>query len=140
MVEARERRGLPLSRLLLTGGLWVVLAASPLLAADEDAQAPEVAAEDSPVQVPPAESRENKRLLTLAFGMLAAILIFGALFLALVVLWGNRARRLARSELPPVSKQDELWFLKPKKSAGEPDEPGGPLPPGPAPGSSDPTE
>jgi len=140
MVEARERRGLGLSPLLLAGGVWVVLVSSPVLAADDDAQARDVAAEDSPAQVPPPESRANKRLLTLAFGMLAAILIGGALFLTLVVLWGNRARRLARSQLPPVSKQDELWFLKPKKNAGDPDEPEGQMPPGPTPGSPGPTE
>jgi len=56
----------------------------------------------------------KKRSLWLAFLMLGGIIIGGTLLLTLVVMWGNRTRRLARRPLPPVAQRDELWFLKPK--------------------------
>jgi hypothetical protein len=52
-----------------------------------------------------------------AFAMLAAIIMGGTLLLLLVVMWGNRARRLARKPLPTVARRDDLWFLKPKPTA-----------------------
>jgi hypothetical protein len=77
----------------------------------------------------------RKEALTLGFIMLGSIIIGGTILLALVVMWGNRTRRLARSPLPPVAERDELWFLKPKKGSeiqetdtgksGDPVEPGG---------------
>jgi hypothetical protein len=57
----------------------------------------------------------KKRAVSLGFLMIAGILVAGAFLLVLVVTWGNRTRRLARSPLPPIVKPDELWFLKPKK-------------------------
>jgi hypothetical protein len=62
-----------------------------------------------------ADTEAKKQALTLAFIMLASIIFGGTILLILVVLWGNRARRLARSPLPEVADRDELWFLKPKK-------------------------
>lgn len=58
--------------------------------------------------------------------MWAGIIFGGVILLALVVMWGNRTRRLARSPLPPVAKRDELWFLKPKPPAGDDAEAGPP--------------
>jgi hypothetical protein len=66
-----------------------------------------------------ADPQSKKQALTLGFIMLGCIIVGGTMLLALVVMWGNRTRRLARSPLPPVSKRDELWFLKPKKNADE---------------------
>lgn len=63
----------------------------------------------------PIDPRLKKQAVSLGFFMIAVILAAGTLLLVLVVTWGNRARRLARSPLPPVGKPDELWFLKPKK-------------------------
>lgn len=109
--------------LLLAVGCWLIVAVAPLRSAegeretgDDAAGQPPAVADEPPPHSPSAEGLPARRMLTFAFGMLAAILIGGTLLLALVVLWGNRARRLARSPLPPVSKQDDLWFLKPKKS------------------------
>lgn len=63
----------------------------------------------------PIDPRLKKQAVSLGFFMIAVILAAGTLLLVLVVTWGNRTRRLARSPLPPVGKPDELWFLKPKK-------------------------
>jgi hypothetical protein len=65
------------------------------------------------------DTQVRNQSLSFGFVMLGGIIVGGTLLLALVVIWGNRTRRMARSPLPPVSKRDELWFLKPKK---EPDE------------------
>jgi hypothetical protein len=70
-----------------------------------------------------ADTQAKKQALSFGLVMLAGIIVGGTMLLTLVVVWGNRARRLARSPLPAVSKRDELWFLKPKKDAGE--DPGG---------------
>ena len=67
------------------------------------------------------DPQSKVQAVTLAFIMLAGIIMAGALFLALVVVWGNRTRRLARTPLPPVAERDELWFLKPDKSSEEPE-------------------
>ena len=64
----------------------------------------------------------KKNAVWLAFMMWAGIIFGGAILLALVVMWGNRTRRLARSPLPPVAKRNELWFLKPKSPADNADE------------------
>lgn len=66
----------------------------------------------------------KKKAVWLAFAMWAGIVFGGVILLALVVMWGNRTRRLARSPLPPIAKRDELWFLKPKPSADAPPPPG----------------
>ena len=61
----------------------------------------------------------KKNAVWLAFMMWAGIIFGGVILLALVVMWGNRTRRLARSPLPRVAKRDELWFLKPKPPADD---------------------
>jgi hypothetical protein len=68
----------------------------------------------APGELLAGEADVKKRSLWLAFFMLAGIIVGGTLLLALVVMWGNRTRRLARRPLPPVAQRDELWFLKPK--------------------------
>jgi hypothetical protein len=72
----------------------------------------------------PPDPQARTQALSLGFILLACIIVGGALLLTLVVTWGNRTRRLARSPLPPVSERDELWFLKNKKPLpeGESDE------------------
>jgi hypothetical protein len=66
-----------------------------------------------------ADLPAKNQALTFAFVMLGCIIVGGAMLLALVVIWGNRTRRLAQSPLPPIAKRDELWFLKPKKESPE---------------------
>jgi hypothetical protein len=66
-----------------------------------------------------ADPMTKNQLLSFAFVMLACIIVGGAMLLALVVIWGNRTRRMAQSPLPPIAKRDELWFLKPKKEADD---------------------
>jgi hypothetical protein len=89
-------------------------------AADDDqraALAPEKSPEDASRSPPDPQARTQA--LSLGFFLLACIIVGGALLLTLVVTWGNRTRRLARSPLPPVSERNELWFLKPKKPQPE---------------------
>jgi len=66
-----------------------------------------------------ADPLAKNQTLMFAFVMLACIIVGGTMLLALVVIWGNRTRRLAQSPLPPIAKRDELWFLKPKKEPPE---------------------
>jgi hypothetical protein len=66
-----------------------------------------------------AEPLAKNQALMFAFVLLGCIIVGGAMLLALVVIWGNRARRMAQSPLPPVAKRNELWFLKPKKEAAD---------------------
>ena len=126
----RLSRVLPL---LIIGGLWLCLVPDPVLSAEP--QTPEASVDETtPSSV--NGHHANPREVALGFGMLAAILIVGVLLLLVVVLWGNRTRRLARSPLPPVTKQDELWYLKPKKPEDEsqaepPASSPGPVPPQP---------
>lgn len=89
-------------RVVARGLVWclVLLAAAEAFAA--------------PGELLTSEADVKKRSLWLAFFMLAGIIIGGTMLLALVVMWGNRTRRLARRPLPPVAQRDELWFLKPK--------------------------
>jgi hypothetical protein len=68
---------------------------------------------------PPPDPQARTYALSVGFVLLGCIIVGGALLLTLVVTWGNRARRAARSPLPPVSERDELWFLKPKKPLPE---------------------
>jgi hypothetical protein len=73
----------------------------------------------SPDQSSAADLQKKNQTLSFAFVMLGCIIVGGAMLLALVVIWGNRTRRLAQSPLPPIAKRDELWFLKPRKEAGD---------------------
>jgi hypothetical protein len=84
---------------------------------------------DESVQPGAGTTHSKREALSFGLVMLAGIILGGAMLLVLVVVWGNRARRLARSPLPPVAKRDELWFLKPKKDSGE--DPGNPSESGP---------
>lgn len=57
--------------------------------------------------------------------MIGGILIAGVGLISLVMIWGNRMRRIARQPLPTVAPRDELWYLKNKKrdqtqNTGEP--------------------
>lgn len=60
----------------------------------------------------PVDDLQARRAITSAVVMLAAILICGVGLIAMVLLWGNRARRIARQTLPKVAPRDELWYLK----------------------------
>jgi hypothetical protein len=116
---------------VLAAGLCVcLLVAGPALAAEGlDDEEPEPAANDEidllPRSSEPA-TQSKKKALSVGFYLLGCLIVGGSLFLVLVVMWGNRTRRLARSPLPPVSKRDELWFLKPKKSPNDADAQGEP--------------
>jgi hypothetical protein len=103
--------------------LWLVIAGQPdfvvaqvpnensdTLAVNESADS------DSPMAIDP---ELKKHAVWLALLMWAGIIFGGVILLALVVMWGNRTRRLARSPLSPVAKRDELWFLKPKPPADD---------------------
>ena len=116
------RWSVPYRVLLLALGLWLALFAQrPPVQADEAGADREATASPQGAEQAPRSSSGNeqtkRQALSFAFVMLAGIIVGGALLLALVVLWGNRTRRLAQSPLPPVSKRDELWYLKSKKDS-----------------------
>jgi hypothetical protein len=108
--------------------LWLVIAGQPELAMaqvpQENSDTPAVS--DLPdITLPLATDPDlKKNAVWLALMMWGGIIFGGVILLTLVVMWGNRTRRLARSPLPPVAKRDELWFLKPKPPAGEAGETG----------------
>ena len=125
-MTSSDRRRILSIRSALLGGLWLcLLAAGPVFAAaglEEDGPNSKVTdATDVPPRSGESASPSKKRALSLGFFLLGCLIVGGSLFLAIVVMWGNRTRRLARSPLPPVSNRDELWFLKPKKSPGNTD-------------------
>lgn len=86
-------------------------------------------ADEAPVAERPAaqapltdDEREADKQQRATAGLMAlcGILIGGLMFLALVMIWGARLRRLARRELPAQKTlQNDLWFLKPPKSPRE---------------------
>jgi hypothetical protein len=126
-VIARFFRRSPWHRLpvLVGGALLSLLAVAPLIAdepASDDPQSANSVGEE-PLRTGVAGVRSKQEALSFALVMLAGIIMGGAMLLILVLVWGNRARRLARRPLPPVSRRDELWFLKPTKEFG--DDPGG---------------
>jgi hypothetical protein len=61
-------------------------------------------------------SDEKQRRAMAGLMALCGILVGGLGFVALVMIWGARLRRMARRELPPQKTlQNDLWFLKPPK-------------------------
>jgi hypothetical protein len=109
--------------------LWLVVASQPDLAVGQVPQkssdTPTANEAVNPAQPFVVDPQLKKNTVWLAFVMWGGIIFGGAILLTLVVMWGNRTRRLARSPLPPVAKRDELWFLKPKPPAADAD-PAGP--------------
>jgi hypothetical protein len=76
------------------------------------------AAEAEPHSPAPAFNEpEARRAFDAGVLMLATILIAGVGLMALILLWGSRARRIARQPLPTVAPRDELWYLKNKKES-----------------------
>ena len=111
---------------LMVVGLWFGRTVRSDEPAADDTQRPARAANErvDDANRSPPDPQARTYALSVGFVLLACIIVGGALLLTLVVTWGNRARRAARSPLPPVSERDELWFLKPKKPLpeGESDE------------------
>jgi hypothetical protein len=112
---AVSRRG---SQTILVGCcLCLCLAAAPRLQADPAEAEVRVKADATPDNSGPPQKSDpelRRKAIGQAFAMLAVIIMGGTLLLLLVVMWGNRARRLARKPLPTVARRDDLWFLKPK--------------------------
>ncbi len=103
---------------------WLWLLIPNPVRSDEraESESPAKAAENETADPSCAEGIDTpakRQALSLGLFMLGGIIVTGTLLLILVVMWGNRTRRLAQSALPPVAKRDELWFLKPKKDSAE---------------------
>jgi len=62
-----------------------------------------------------AEQKQQRSLVTAAFGLLMGIALIGVLMLMFVVVLGKRTRRIARKAAPPQSEVDELWYLRAEK-------------------------
>ena len=101
----------------------------PALAAPAVPRAIAEVAEDARPESPSETDYDDEKARGQAYQagvlMIGGILIAGVGLLALVMIWGNRMRRIARQPLPPVAPRDELWFLRNKKpgpqaTAGEP--------------------
>jgi H+/gluconate symporter-like permease len=93
----------------------LVVATSPLFAG-EPVDATTLVVQDVKPGTADAEI-EKQREVTIGLMALVGILVGGLVFLAVVMIWGARLRRIARAELPPQrTLQNELWFLKPPKS------------------------
>jgi hypothetical protein len=117
-----RRRLSPKHAVVVIAALWLDQIAVGLSHAEESRAGGDRAAATpseprSPDQSSAADRQKKNQTLSFAFVMLGCIIVGGAMLLALVVIWGNRTRRLAQSPLPPIAKRDELWFLKPKKEA-----------------------
>jgi hypothetical protein len=124
VIPRRRTRSFRSRALFIVGGLVLFLFAVEPVFPEEPAGNDHAAQSEEPGQglsghanAPDAQARNQA--LSFGFVMLGGIIVGGTLLLALVVIWGNRTRRMARSPLPPVSKRDELWFLKPKKDPDE---------------------
>jgi hypothetical protein len=96
----------------------VVLLATSALCEDQPVAEQTPAAEPAkPVASADDETEKHQRAL-LGLMALCGILIGGLGFLAVVMIWGARLRRMVRRELPPQKTlQNELWFLKPPKAS-----------------------
>jgi hypothetical protein len=127
-----NRRG-PLARLAVWGCLWLVLSRGAA-AVGQEPESPEPTAggqADSSPETGPANPRQQpadrdaarQRAYSLGVVMIGGILILGVGLVALVLLWGNRMRRIARQPLPKVAPRDELWYLKSKKEPAAESEP-----------------
>jgi hypothetical protein len=118
------RRLSPKHVVVVVAAMWLgQFAVEPAFAAEapagDTAEAAEPSERPSPGQSSATDLQKKNQALSFAFVMLGCIIVGGAMLLALVVIWGNRTRRLAQSPLPPIAKRDELWFLKPRKEAGD---------------------
>jgi hypothetical protein len=70
----------------------------------------------------PRQDEARRQAKDLGIVLLGGILIIGTALVAFVMIWGHRIRRTAREPLPPVSRLNELWFLKPQHRPGPAEE------------------
>jgi hypothetical protein len=63
-------------------------------------------------------ARQARGIAIAAVYLVVGIAMVGALLIALVMLWGARMRRGARTRLPPTPPPDPLWHLKPRREPG----------------------
>lgn len=101
--------------------LAVLLSGSVLAQEQPAAASKPAAAEDRKVDEPNQEAKE--RVATVAISLFALVAFAGLALLALVIFWGYRTRRIARSPLPPARQLDPFWYLRAeKRPPGEDDE------------------
>ena len=102
--------------------LVVVVSVLLSLAVQEQpaAAAPEQARPAQAVEEPDAEAKEH--VVTAAIFLLGLIAFVGLVLLALVIFWGYRTRRIARTPLPRTTQPDPFWYLRPDKNAPPADE------------------
>ena len=77
-------------------------------------------AQDGEGQEPGAEDKE--RVAAAAIFLLVLVVFTGLALLALVIFWGYRTRRIARSPLPAARQSDPFWYLRPEKGQRDGDE------------------
>ena len=66
--------------------------------------------------------QDKERVVTAATFLLALIAFAGLVLLALVMFWGYRTRRIARTPLPRTTQPDPFWYLRADKQAPPQDE------------------
>ena len=59
--------------------------------------------------------KEEEKAKNVGVVLLAGVAILGVFLMAMVLVWGNRVRRMTRRPLPTQCRGDELWYLRPKK-------------------------
>ena len=64
----------------------------------------------------PIDDEEKQRAATAAVYLAAGVAFVGILLIALVLIWGVRVRRLARTRVPSQSHPDPLWYLRTRTS------------------------
>ena len=105
--------------LLLASGGWPA-AIFPADIGDPPRPAARVeGAQPAPDPQAAARTRAQQRRLMAGLVIVAGILALGLALIALVIVWGHRARGVSRRPLDSAAEGDPLWFLKPEKPASE---------------------
>lgn len=131
MVNSRRQSGGRPDALarVCVGTLSLLLVTVLAAAADEPLPAgPETGAMPAtePAREPADRDQAARRAYSVGTVLLGGILMLGVTMIAVALMWGNRARRIARQELPPIAPRDELWFLRKKPANSKKALPAGP--------------
>lgn len=108
-----------LAAMISTSTLWLAVPAARGWEVPPSARSARAPDQRQKVRAPEiVDDQVRKDVVLWSMVTLTAIVLVTLVLLAFVVIWGHRARRLARY-VPPVAPRDELWFLKSrKKTAG----------------------
>ena len=98
--------------------LWIVLlnTASPMQEENQREQdTPEIQIPKENEAVNTKDQKQKERDVSIGFSLLFLIGMTAVTLAVMVVLWGFHMRRVARKRVSRPTREDPLWFLKPKK-------------------------